>query len=394
MLWFVCASAVSVFRNSLKPGASAYARPDQLVTELSFGARYVSYNNVDRFLNDAAADNIGLIVWPGGTLAETRSDRYGFEFEELYNPSTNKPGLSEMIEVANALDAGLSIVLPTARYVQNLEMLRADLQDFLSDLLGGSFGTLPQPFIIEIGSEYYGNFVGASKASDYGGVADLVITEIAQALGDASINTKGDSVSIAVQAGKTMADDIAIRDELSNEALAAVDMIVHHRFAYQPQGIDRRIGELEDIAEAWAADATGAGGQDPELFVSAWNTVTITRNGVLADFIAEQVDQGNLIKPTDIDLEGRTSTDFEKFWQDRLDEAAYGQEHAAYMLESFASYAEAGMVAGAAYGIDTIHPGHLSWREGGESFAFSGGEMLKMIYESVGETYVLEPGSA
>ena len=47
------------------------------------------------------------------------------------------------------------------------------------------------------------------------------------------------------------------------------------------------------------------------------------------------------------------------------------------------------MDAGAVYGIDTVHPGHLSWREDGEDYRFAGAEMLKMIYESVGGTHVL-----
>ncbi|PWK57101.1 hypothetical protein C8D95_103339 [Silicimonas algicola] len=370
-------------------GTSEYALPDESISSLSFGARYVSYDGVDRFVDQSNDLNLGMIVWPGGTLAEGRDDRFGFEFDRLYDPATGKPDIADMMAIAVEQGTGLSVVLPTARYADDLETLREEMQDFLGDLLGGAFGPLPEPMILEIGSEYFANFDGADRASDYGAVADLMVTEIAWALADPSVNTTGADVTIAVQAGKTLADDIAIRDELSNEALAHVDMIVHHRFAYQPQGIDARIDELHQIVEAWGQDATGAGGVDPELFVSAWNTVTLTRNEALTDYIAEEASQGIHVDRSDVDLDGRTTTDFERFWQDRLDEAAYGQEHAAYILESFASYAEAGMDAGAVYGIDTVHPGHLSWREDGEDYSFAGAEMLKMIYESVGGTHVL-----
>lgn len=47
------------------------------------------------------------------------------------------------------------------------------------------------------------------------------------------------------------------------------------------------------------------------------------------------------------------------------------------------------MDAGAAFGIDLIHPGRLSWRENGVDHSFIGADMLDMIYESVGDTHVL-----
>ncbi|MEM9709384.1 MAG: hypothetical protein AAF871_11385 [Pseudomonadota bacterium] len=330
-----------------------------------------------------------MIVWPGGTLAETRDDRYGFEYDDLYNPATGKPGLSDMMAIASDQGAALSVILPTARYVDDTVALRAELQDFLADLLGGDFGAMPHKLILEVGNEYFANLPGSTKAADYGEMAELVVTEIALALADPSINTIGADIDIAVQAGKTAADDVVIRNELSDFVLSNVDMITHHRFAYQPQGIDSRIDELEDIVAAWEADVSDAGGSDPSLFVSAWNTVTITRNGVRDLYIDDQASKGNVVAADDVDLDGRTTTDFEEFWQDQLAEAAYGQEHASYILESFASYAEAGMDAASVYGIDTEHPGHLSWREDGDDYDFVGAEMLKMIYESVGGTYVL-----
>ena len=373
----------------LESGSAAYAQPSEPLTNLSFGARYISYNNENRFLDQTNDLDLGMIVWPGGTLAETREDRFGFEFDDLYNPATNKPGLSDMMALANDQDAALSVILPTARYVGDLGTLQADLQGFLADLLGGSFGALPEPMILEIGSEYFANFTGSGKATAYGEIADLMVGEIASALNDPAINTTGADVVISVQAGKTFAEDAAIRGEMSDAALANVDMIIHHRFAFQPQGIDPRMAELSDIVSAWEEEVGDAGGDTPNLFVSAWNTVTLTRNGALDLFVDEEAARGNDIDPGSIDLTGRTDTAFERFWQDYLSTAAFGQEHAAYLLESFASYAEAGMDAGAVYGIDSPHPGALSWREGGEDYPFVGAEMMRMIYESVGDAHVL-----
>ncbi len=372
---------------SLNTGASAYADSENTLSDLVFGARYTSYRDIDRFLEQTDDANLGLIVWPGGTLAETRDDLYGFGFDELYNPDSGKPGLSEMMAIAVDQGTGLSVILPTARYDDDPEAVRADIHDFMGELLGGAFGPLPEPMILEIGSEYYGNFSdgATTAAAQYGAVADIMVAEISLALADPSVNLVGADVAIAVQAGKTLEDDADIRAELSETVIANTDMLIHHRFAYQPQGIDGRIDDLQLILESWATD----GGDAPDLFVSAWNTVTLTRNEMLDDYIRWEADRGNDVQRSDVDLEGRTTTEFETYWQDRLDDAAYGQEHAAYILESFHSYAEAGMDAASLYGVDLVHPGRVSWEQDGVAYDFVGAEMLEMIYESVGGTHVI-----
>ncbi|MXQ09474.1 hypothetical protein GQ651_16630 [Alphaproteobacteria bacterium GH1-50] len=369
----------------LTTGTGSYANPTEALTDQLFGVRYISYRNVQRFLDQTEDTNVGLIVWPGGTLAEIRDDRFGFEFDGLQNPDNNKPALGDMMETALAQDASLSVVLPTARYVDDLSGLQADLSRFLETLLSGDLGHLPKELIFEVGSEYYAHFDGPYAASQYGAVADVMITEIAQALNDPSVNLIEADVTIAIQAGKTLEDDIQIRDALSDFSSAAVDTLIHHRFAYQPQGIDSRIDELELILDAWNEDT----GTEVDLFVSAWNTVTLTRNGVLKDYLEYKASHGVDLDASDVDLQGRTTSEFEAYWQDTLDQAAYGQEHAAYILESFSSYAEAGADAAAHYGTDLIHPGRTSWSESGEAYDFVGAEMLEMIYESVDGTHVL-----
>lgn len=366
-------------------GPGAYANPDETISDQLFGARYISYNNVGRFLDQVQDANLGLIVWPGGTLAETRDDRYGFEFDGLQNPDNNKPALDDMMQIAIDQDTSLSVILPTARYANDPGALQADLDPFLVTLLAGGYGPLPDQLIFEIGSEYYANFDGSDAAAQYGAVADVMITSIALALTDPTINLIGADITIAVQAGKTLTDDIAIRDALSDFSTAAVDTLIHHRFAYQPEGIDGRIGELETILDAWETET----GTAPDLFVSAWNTVTLTREGVLGDYIQYKAAQGVSLDRSDVDLDGRTNAEFEMFWQASLDQVAYGQEHAAYLLESFSSYVEAGADAAALYGVDLIHPGRVSWQEDGTAYDFVGAEMLEMIYESVGGTQIL-----
>ena len=74
---------------SVTSGASAYANSAEAMSDQMFGVRYISYRNIDRFLDQIEDANIGLIVWPGGTLAEDRDDRYGFDFDGLQNPANN-----------------------------------------------------------------------------------------------------------------------------------------------------------------------------------------------------------------------------------------------------------------------------------------------------------------
>ncbi len=384
MLPGVTSTPISLSVNS---GVSAYADPTETLSDALFGARYTSYRGIARFLDQTEDLDLGLIVWPGGTLAETRPDRYGFDFEGLQNPANNKPDLAEMMAIAVERGTELSVILPTFRYAADLGGAQAGLSDFLGDLLAGDFGPLPDKLILEVGSEYYAHFSdgATTSAAQYGAVAEVMISEIVLALADPSINLIGADLTIAVQSGKTLSEDVDVRAALSPTSIDAVDMLIHHRFAYQPQGIDPRIDEYEEVLDAWETET----GETPNLFVSAWNTVTLTRNGILNDYITYKSGQGVTVDPDDVDLDGRTTTEFENFWQDNLDEAAFGQEHAAYILESFASYAEAGADVASHYGVDLIHTGRVSWRENGEDHFFVGSDMLDMIYESVEGTHVL-----
>jgi hypothetical protein len=189
---------------SFETGSDAYAPGISPLDPVAFGARYVSYYNVARFLEQTDEMNLGLVVWPGGALAETRTDRFGFEFDGLYNAETGKPGIAELMELTRSLDTGLAVTLPTARYLGDTAALQDDVQQFMTTLLSGGYGALPRTLIFEVGSEYYMHFEGPDPALDYATVADAMILAISQALEDPDVNLIGADIAIAVQSGRTL----------------------------------------------------------------------------------------------------------------------------------------------------------------------------------------------
>ncbi len=356
------------------------------INALSFGARYISYRNVDGFTTQTNGMELGLISWPGGALSEVRDDRYGFDFDDLYDPATGKPGLSDMMALARDEEAALSIVIPTARYLDPTKSISDDIQTFVDDLLGGDYGALPSKLILQIGSEYYGTFADQSDpALVYATIANELIEELSLALvEDSDPLVDVDDISIAVQIGKTFEEDAIIRENLSSFSMSNIDLLIHNRFAYEIQGIDKRIDRVEEILEDW--NISDGDDTASNLFLAGWNTVTLTRTWVASDY--EKLHATVL---SDDEIADRSNTDFEEYWQDRLDEPAYGQEQAAYILEAFSSYSELGVGASTIYGVNVEHPGRLSYRDAdGEDETFVGAEMLEMIHESVGGTSVLK----
>ncbi len=194
----------------IRTGETAYHAGIDAISSDALGVRYGTYRNLFRFQDQTEDLNVGLIVWPGGALSEQHEDRYGFEFEGLYNPTTGKPSIADMMAESIDQGTGLSVLLWTARYVGRLDDLRDDIQGFMQDLLGGHYGEMPDQMILEVGDEFYANFnntTASGAATDYAAIADIMVTEIALALADSAINTAGSDVTIAVQSGRAFAED-------------------------------------------------------------------------------------------------------------------------------------------------------------------------------------------
>ncbi|MEY4982034.1 MAG: hypothetical protein RIR62_300 [Pseudomonadota bacterium] len=367
--------------------------PDSLVFGADeFGYNYTGFRAFDRFLTQLDGSQVGLITWPGGAVAELQTDRFGLEYEGLWNGSEAAGNLAEVMEAAIRLGAGLSIVLPTVRYLDRPEALVSDVRGFMADLLGGQYGPLPDTLILEIGSEYYATYRNIPDGvAEYARIADTMLREIDAAVADPTVNLLGADPEIAMQAGRTVAEDEVIRDHLSDDALRSVDMVLHHRFAVMATGVDRTADEMGEVLDNWEEDMASVGGERPGLFLGTYNVASYTRGEALRDYVADMAAQGITIDRDAVDLEGRTDTAFETYWQNRLVRYDYGAEHPRVMLEMMAEYGAEGLGAAGTYGTDMMHAARLTHTDAdGMPVRFVGQDMLDMMAESIGGTRLLD----
>ena len=361
------------------------------MTPENFGYNYTGFRSFDRFESQLSDSRVGLISWPGGSLAENLPDRYDLKYPDLWAGDVDF-GLDRLFQEAAERNAGVSLVLPTARYLGRTAEMQADFTGFLTRVLDGSLGPVPHRLILELGNEYYSTFgTGTGHAADYGRLADDMVQTISKVLADPVLNPTGADVEIAVQAGRSSVEDDAIRGEMSAESLRNIDMLIYHRFAPYATGIDKSYGVLADNADDWQAAMEAAGGTRPEIFMSSYNVASYTRAEALRDFVAAQAALGITVDPDTIDMDGRTDTDFEKFWQESLTNRHYGIEQTRVLMELQAHIGSIGLGAASVYGVDMQHPARLSWTgDNGKGYDFVGQDMLDMMAESTVGTRLLD----
>ena len=124
----------------------------EIISSLHFGARYVTFRDFERFTDQIEDLGLGTLQWPGGTLSEKNIERFGFEYEGLYNSEDTggKPGIDELMAYTRAHDMNLAVSLPTARYKDDHDLLREHLSGFLDDLYTGHYGELPNTIIFDV----------------------------------------------------------------------------------------------------------------------------------------------------------------------------------------------------------------------------------------------------
>ncbi len=361
------------------------------ITSDSFGARYVSFRSFGQFDDALSQTDLGMVIWPGGTMAEKNPERFGFEYDGLYNSDEtgNKPGLDQMMEYCVEKGLGLTVVLPTARYSDDHDLLRDQLDTFLDDLYSGAYGELPDTLIFEVGNEYYAVFDGSEleKSADYAEVVNVYSEAVLAA--EAEYPNVADKIEWNVQLGRSVEATEEILENLTDESIEMTDALIHHRFAITLAASESSIDDVTASLEAWEEEAAELGLDRPSLSLSAYNTASLSRVEAANSFLA--TDAGSKYDFDDLDLEGRTNIEFEQHYQDMLDYRPYGLEQGEHILQMFSEYQALGTSSAGVYGWDLTHAGRSSYvGSDGDNYIFTPGAMQDMMAESLEGTKVLD----
>jgi hypothetical protein len=381
---------------TVETGSLAYVANTSVIDASRFGFRFTGFREFDRFVEQTGQAHGGLIGWPGGYIVEDRPDLFGFEYPGLVSDTARIPSVQDMIAHANQTGQGLAVTLPTMNWLEDPEAIRAHVRAFMEDLLGGTWGPLPETFIIELGSEYYahlshGELSSAEAAPLYGRLAEVMIEEIAAAESDPTVNLVQGDVQIAIQGGRNEDCACRIHGELSPDALSQIDYVTMSRMPLYFSGVDRGMADYDRSLETWTEAIEGAGGHAPSIFMVSFNAASPTRAEAATAYIEAMAGQGVIVTRDDLDLDGRSNAAFEQFWQDRLDRMDIGPDQPRVLMELFAEFHEAGMTAGTAFGVDQVHPGRLSYEDTqGTPQSLLGMDFLGMLYETVDGTHMLD----
>ncbi len=377
---------------SFDTGELDVAAASKTIGDTSFGMKYTGFRNISRFLEQTEDIDHGMIHWPGGYFSETNDGRYGFEHKGLMNPNLGKdrPDLEEIFEFANSEGVAVAITLPTAAYQNNPNALIKDAKPFLEDLYSGEFGPIPDKLIIEIGNEYYGVFKGSSEvaqAADYAEIVNAYAEVIHEV--EAQYNVDPDQIEYSIQIGRTEEASTEILEGLSDDSLLLADYLSHHRYPFEARGADDRIEDVADTLNDFEQEISALGGDRPDLFVSEYNTASLTRGEAANKFLAQSDDP--TLTRTDLDLSGRSNREFEQFYQDQLGIRTYGINQAENVLQIFSEYQGIGAEAMTSYGWDSAFAGRNTFQgTDGEAYTFTGGAIKDMMAESLDGTRVLD----
>lgn len=337
-----------------------------------FGTIYSTFFGMSAYEAQTALIGGTSYRWPGGTrgeLARDTGDKDGdFDTSEYLFSLTQDnlmtiagKGLSDIMAAAVEASADLSIFLPSVRYLDDPDTAAAEVEGFMTALLNGEYGALPEKLVIEIGNETLDGSV--ERAEAYGTLADIQIRAITNVME----RFEGDlpNIDIAVQIGRSAEEDAAIRGELSDAALSAVDALIAHHLPINMNNHnktleassaidagDSRFTRSIDYIEAWEKAVSRAAKDariDLDFIVSAW-TVGPSSSFSLSDLAYQDI----------------------------------GARQARTTVDTFAQLLGAGADAASLWGIDArSNPNFFTKLEGGEVIVSHGGEAFKLMAESL-----------
>lgn len=256
------------------------------VTSALFGGNYLF--NRESFQEgvadgafDETAEFLGIrhVRYPGGTIAETQFN--------LANPDNTRQEtnlitgaviantaqheltpLSEFLAYADAADVSVTVVLPTAQYLDAilqggaaLTAAEVEIKRFIVDLM--SRPEAGQVELLELGNEWAS--IGLT-ATEYGRIANLMAVWVDEALGAFSGPHPGIAVQLS-QRGARLDETDAILSELSAEARDAIDSVILHNYRSTPW---QESGKTEDKF-SHVAHAEQVFGREMDIVMSEWN---------------------------------------------------------------------------------------------------------------------------
>lgn len=255
------------------------------VSEDHFGAIYSGFPQDTHFL--AVMGEIGAHIsrWPGGTLAELRTDVYDIGDATMLdpttlfteNPSRSRLSLSEAMPFVGG-NSTINVIVPTHRYVDDIESGLADIDFLLNNLSQDSLydGTTIR---LEIGNEYYA--IEGFEAESYGEIANSFVGHIGT-LDESDYNF---DLEVSIQAGRSPQDAATITASLDEQSFEHIDAVNVHllpinlRNLYLGGGNDDRFGDLDENLNIWDSIYETLALESPERHLTAW-TVGQAANSV------------------------------------------------------------------------------------------------------------------
>lgn len=259
----------------------------ETVTGQSFGGNYL-FNRGSFGENigptgafDELAQKIGVnhLRYPGGSIAEQMLD---IANPKVYDDSDPNSAIG-FLKQANAIGAQVTIVLPSARYIdailsgdlQARVAAETELKSFVSTVLRSTYGATVEGF--ELGNEFYATSQFQSQtaspiltaASAYGTVANEMATWVQEAIDSAAT---GNDPAIIVQAGQTEAQNAEVLQAFTAPGLAAIDGVTVHNYRWLPW-IEQDVSTSKfGFIDAWQ---DMAGTRDLLRIVSEWNVGSV-----------------------------------------------------------------------------------------------------------------------
>lgn len=195
--------------------------------------------------------------YPGGRIAEDQFDITDPD-GAWADPSIN---LSSYLSFCRDKGFIPNIIIPMRRYNDDAEAAAQDLSGFLTRLVAGEFGALPQGTLLELGNEFYGaeGTYSTTGPRNYG--------EVAARLAQVAQDIAGDQVKVAVQMGRTLSQNKRILEAFDTPAeKAAVDALVTHQYPWTFDAVARRFERAEGLTAQWREAGIGA-----EVILTEWN---------------------------------------------------------------------------------------------------------------------------